>query len=130
MISILISKLKTIELANEVFTRFKLLSNFLKIINEYKVKISILKDANQVNKWCDDATQKKIPKIVDNISESDKIVLINAIYFKGAWERPFDNNDTYIDTFMNFNKQPKQVDFMNSTTKFEYLKIKIYNVFH
>ena len=119
MISTSISKLKTIELANAIFARFKPLSSFLKIISDYKAKIITLKDANQVNKWCSDATHKKIPKIVDNISETDKMVLINAIYFKGAWEQPFDKNDTQKDTFLNFNKQPKQVDFMNSTKKFD-----------
>ena len=122
MISTSISKLKTIELANAIFARFKPLSNFLKIISDYKAKISVLKDANQVNKWCSDATHKKIAKIVDNISEADKMVLINAIYFKGTWEQPFDKNDTHKDTFLNFNKQPKQVDFMNSTKKFDYFE--------
>lgn len=50
MISTSISKLKTIELANAIFARFKPISNFLKIISDYKAKISVLKDANQVKK--------------------------------------------------------------------------------
>jgi serpin B len=50
LISTSISSLKTIELANTVFTRFKPLDNFLKIIKEYKAKLDELKDANQVNK--------------------------------------------------------------------------------
>ena len=54
---------------------------------------------NQVNKWCSDATHKKIPKIIDTISGVDKMVLINAIYFKGTWQQPFEKKDTHIDTF-------------------------------
>ena len=122
LISTSISNLKTIELANAVFTRFKPLEDFLKIIKEYKAKLDELKDANQVNKWCSDATHKKIPKIVDNISGADKMVLINAIYFKGTWEQPFDKKRTHIDNFFNFNKQIKKVSFMNNTNKFDYFE--------
>ena len=94
----------------------------MKIIKEYKASLVELKDANQVNKWCSDATHKKIPKIVDNISGEDKMVLINAIYFKGNWKQPFDKKDTHKDTFLNFNNQPKEVDFMNSTKNFDYFE--------
>jgi serpin B len=83
LISSLIMKLKSIELANAVFTRFNPLENFVEIIKEYKAKIDNLKDAAQVNKWCSDATHNKIPKIIDNITGADKMVLINALYFKG-----------------------------------------------
>jgi serpin B len=122
LISSSISSLKTIELANAVFTRFKPLENFLKIIEEYKAKLDELKDAAQVNKWCDDATHHKIPKIVDKITGADKMVLINAIYFKGIWEQPFDKKDTRIDIFMNLNKHPKKISFMNNTKKFDYFE--------
>ena len=42
------------------------------------------------------------------------MVLINAIYFKGIWQKPFDKKATKLDTFLNFNKQPKKVFYMNS----------------
>ena len=122
LISSSITNLKSIELANAVFTRFKPLENFIKIIQEYKAKLDELKDAFQINKWCSDATHKRIPKIVDEISGDDKMVLINAIYFKGIWQQPFEKKDTHIDTFLNFNKEPKKVDFMNSTKKFDYFE--------
>jgi serpin B len=124
IISSSISKLKSIEIANAVFTRFTPLDNFLKIIKEYKAKLDELKDANQINQWCSDNTHKKITKIIDNISVEDKMVLINAIYFKGMWQQPFDKNHTQKDTFLNFNKEPKQVDFMNSKKKFDYFEDK------
>ena len=120
IISSLISNLKTIQLANAVFTRFKPLENFLTIVKEYKAKLDELKDAAQINQWCSDATHKKITKIIDNISGADKMVLINAIYFKGVWQQPFDKKDTHLDTFLNFNKQPKKIYYMNSTKKFDY----------
>ena len=122
LISSSISKIKSIELANAVFTRFKPLENFTKIIQEYKAKLDELKDAAQVNQWCSEATHKKIPKIVDKISGTDKMVLINAIYFKGIWQQPFDKKATYIDTFMSLNKYPKKVSFMKNTKEFYYFE--------
>ena len=122
IISSSISNLKSVELANAVYTRFKPLENFLAIIKEYKAKLDELKDAEQVNKWCSDATHGKIPKIIDNISGADKMVLINAIYFKGKWQKPFEKKDTKLDTFLNFNKEPKKIYFMNSTKKFDYFE--------
>ncbi len=121
-ISSSISKLKSIELANAVFTRFKPLENFLKIIGEYKAKLDELKNAEQINKWCSDATHQKITKIIDKITGSDKMVLINAIYFKGIWQQPFDKEQTKLDTFLNFNKQPKKVYYMNSKKKYYYFE--------
>jgi serpin B len=53
------------------------------MVHEYKAKVDLLKDANQINSWCSNATHKKIPKIVDTITPNDVMVLINAIYFKG-----------------------------------------------
>ena len=89
-ISSLFAKFTSVELANAVFTRFNPLDDFQKMIKEYKAKLDYLKDAKQVNQWCSDATHKKIPKIVDTITGADKMILINAIYFKGIWQEPFD----------------------------------------
>ena len=86
IISNLFAKLQSIDLSNAVFTRFDQLNEFKNMIKEYKAKLDILKDANQVNQWCSDATHKKIPKIVDKIGENDKMILINAIYLKGKWQ--------------------------------------------
>ena len=122
LISSFIEKLKSIELANAVFTKFKPLDNFMKIVKEYKAKVDDLKDAAQVNKWCNDATHKKIQNIIDNITKDDLMILINAIYFKGFWQDKFDKNHTNKNKFMNFNKQPKEVDFMNIVKNFDYFE--------
>ena len=122
IISSLFGNFKSVELANAVFTRFNPLDGFHKIITEYKAKLDQLKDANQVNQWCSDATHKKIPKVVDTITGADKIVLINAIYFKGIWEQPFDKKSTRLDTFYGSNNQTKKINFMNATKKYDYFE--------
>ena len=121
-ISSLFAKFKSVELANAVFTRFNPLDDFQKMIKEYKAKLDYLKDANQINLWCSDATHKKIPKIVDTITGADKMVLINAIYFNGIWQEPFDKNNTRLNAFFGSNNQIKKIMFMNSTKNFDYFE--------
>ena len=121
-VSSVIEKFKSIEMANAVFTRFKPESSFLDMIKEYKAKLDLLKDVEQVNKWCSDATHKKIPEIIDSLSENDLMVLINAIYFKGVWLKIFEKEKTYLKTFMNFNEKPIETYFMNITEKFDYFE--------
>ena len=124
LISSSIEKLKSIEIANVVFTKFKPLDNFMIIMKEYKAKIDILKDADQVNKWCNDATHNKITTIIDKVTRDDLMILINAIYFKGIWQDKFDKNLTNKEKFMNFNNNPKEVEFMHITKKFDYFEDK------
>ena len=118
----IIDKYSSTEIANAVFSRFKPLENFLKIVSNYKASLDDLKDAAQVNKWCSDATHKRIPQILDTITPSDLMVLINAIYFKGEWEKAFDKNNTYKEKFLNFNKDGKETDFMHITQNYDYFE--------
>ena len=121
LLSSTIEKFNSVELANAVFTKFKPENSFTDIIKEYKAKIDLLKDAAQVNKWCNDATHGKISKILDSLGPNDLMVLINAIYFKGIWKYTFDKNKNTKNAFMNFNKEPKTVEYMNITQTFSYL---------
>lgn len=47
-----------------------------------------------INGWVNDKTHTKIPTILDQISSDAVMYLINAIYFKGAWRRQFDESKT------------------------------------
>ena len=47
-----------------------------------------------INAWVNDATAKKIPKILDSIDPDEVMFLINAIYFKGSWQQQFDKANT------------------------------------
>lgn len=74
-----------------------------------------------INRWVSDATNKTIDKIIDKINEDVMIYLINAIYFKGDWEVPFNANDTYKQTF-NSIQGAVDTDFMHSRGNMEYLQ--------
>ncbi|XP_001376191.2 leukocyte elastase inhibitor [Monodelphis domestica] len=78
-------------------------------------------DARQeINKWVKEQTEGKIPELlasgmVDNLT---KLVLVNAIYFKGNWEYKFDETFT-TDAPFRLNKREKK------TVKMMYLKKKL-----
>jgi len=44
---------------------------------------------NRMNSWVSEHTRGKIPKIVNRLSPSDRVVVLNAVYFKGAWSEPY-----------------------------------------
>lgn len=47
-----------------------------------------------INDWVDKKTNGKIPTIVDEIDQDMRMYLINAIYFKGSWSKPFKEERT------------------------------------
>ena len=120
-ISSIISKLKSVQMANAIFTKFKPEPEFIKSVEMYKSTIEDLVSVEQVNSWCFRATNGKIPTIIDDIT-GIMMILINAIYFKGIWKKTFDKNLTHKNDFLNFNKDKKKTDFMNMSQNFNYFE--------
>lgn len=53
--------------------------------------------ARLINSFVDNSTKGQIPEIVSPSALQDvSLMLINAIYFFGKWERPFDGGDYYM----------------------------------
>ena len=48
------------------------------------------------------------------------MILLNAVYFKGEWEVPFNKNDTHLKDFMNSGKVKKKVEMMLGKGSFKY----------
>ncbi len=48
----------------------------------------------RVNEWCNENTNGKIPTILDRLTENDRMLLINALYLKAAWNKPFQEKNT------------------------------------
>jgi serpin B len=46
--------------------------------------------ADAVNAWVSRQTRGKIPKLIEDIPDDTVMELVNALYFKGAWEDEFD----------------------------------------
>ena len=50
--------------------------------------------AQIINDWCSDHTHGKIPKMVQPPLDENRLILLDAIYFKGDWSVPFDKKQT------------------------------------
>jgi serine protease inhibitor len=66
-----------------------------------------------INNWVSQKTQGKIDEIVDKISPDGVLFLINAIYFKGNWQTPFDKSQTANKTFSLTDGSSKQHPMMS-----------------
>lgn len=76
---------------------------------------------DEINRWVSDATNKTIDKIIDKIDDDVMMYLINAVYFKGDWEMPFNANSTYKQSF-NTLHGAVDTDFMHRRGDISYLK--------
>ena len=93
--------------------------------NFYDAKVTEL-DFNQasakdtINRWVKDNTAGKIEQIVDRITPSDVLYLINAIYFKGNWTYKFEQNNTVEQPFNLGDGKVKQKPMMTRNGEYSY----------
>ncbi len=89
-------------LANAIFYRngFSVKAPFLTTMkNDYKATVDDL-DFNApsalttINKWANDNTNSKIPKVLDKIDPDAVMFIMNALYFNGDWSYQFDKSLT------------------------------------
>lgn len=80
------------------------------------------KAVEAINRWVSDETRGRIPQLLDRTGPDDRMVLVNAIYFKGAWQEPFDANLTREKPFHQLDGTQKQVPFMHQRASFGYLR--------
>ncbi|GLV39953.1 Serpin 42Da [Carabus blaptoides fortunei] len=80
--------------------------------------------ANEINGFVDKKTHGKIKEIIkeDDISDDTMMVLVNALYFDGKWEHPFEEEATHQKTFYANGEEEVKTDFMMQITKFRYLE--------
>jgi serpin B len=69
----------------------------------------------RINKWVADKTNDKITDLLPRsaIKRSTQMILVNALYFKGAWQNPFKKEQTKEDTFYVFEKCVTKTQMMN-----------------
>lgn len=67
-----------------------------------------------INQWVGEATQEKIKELIPSgaITDLTRLVLANAIYFKGAWRYQFDASDTAKAPFTLLDGSKTNVDMM------------------
>jgi serpin B len=56
------------------------------------------------------------------LDEMTRLVLVNAVYFKGLWEKQFNADNTAVKKFHLNSKESKDVHMMYKKDKFGYLQ--------
>lgn len=78
--------------------------------------------AGIINAWVEDKTNNKIKDLIaaDSLDADTRMVLVNAIYFKGFWTYQFDPKQTYKSSFYLNDVDTVEVDFMRVKKHFKY----------
>jgi len=80
--------------------------------------------AGRINMWVSDKTSGKIQDIVspDNFGGLTRLVLVNAVYFKGEWNSPFKKIHTQNGRFYTAPQDGKIVAMMHQLANFSYME--------
>jgi serpin B len=77
--------------------------------------------AQTINHWADTSTHGKIKQVVQwPFDPATRVILANAIYFKGKWDRPFDGRTEDDPFYVLPGGKPKQVPTMWQHGHFNY----------
>lgn len=76
------------------------------------------RSVDEVNNWVSEATEKKIPKLMEELNPEMVLLAINAVYFKGEWTDPFDTKMTADREFTTFDGKKVQQLMMNKSGDF------------
>lgn len=89
---------------------------------DYGTQTSRAVAAKRINGWTSDRTKGKIPEIIapDDINELTRLVLVNAVYFKGSWVKAFKPAKTRKMDFYSQGAGKIQADMMNQESEFPY----------
>ena len=119
-------------IANSIWPqeRYPFLSEFIALLQEnYGVEITpsdyihACEEARLViNAWVEEKTDKKITELIpkDILDSLVRLVLVNAIYFKGDWARQFDPKRTHDAPFWITPAESVTVPMMHQTTSLRY----------
>lgn len=77
-----------------------------------------------INTWVEEKTKNKIKDLITHgvLNRLTRLVLTNAIYFKGKWASQFEKSKTKNASFTLLNSQKIDVAMMNQTEQFPYLE--------
>lgn len=76
----------------------------------------------RINQWVEQKTASKIKDLLKagSVDPLTRLILVNAIYFKGNWALPFDEKQTKEDRFYPGQVEPVQVPMMTVKDDFRY----------
>ncbi|NOY97453.1 MAG: serpin family protein [Chlorobi bacterium] len=123
-----------LEIANAIYYRddFTVEPAFISINqNYYDAAVSPLDfsapgSVDVINDWVADKTHDKITRILDGISADQVMFLLNAVYFKGIWQKEFNSESTVEYPFYLENGEAKDVEMMCRLDTLDYLSNSLF----
>jgi serpin B len=93
-------------------------------INEVDFITATEKARNKINAWVEEKTNNKIKELIKPgvLDAMTRLVLTNAIYFKGNWARQFDKEKTKDAPFTLASGEKVDVPMMNQTAEYNYME--------
>ncbi len=97
--------------------------------NYYSAEVNKIESSEalgEMNGWVSENTIGKITQIMDSnafrniLQNGVHSMLLNTVYFKGAWQEQFDPLQTSKDVFTDRNGDKKETDFMHDTSYYNY----------
>jgi len=77
--------------------------------------------AEAINRWVARRTRDRITDLISETTPDERMVLVNALYFKGEWKERFDPERTEPRPFHRLNGSPVEVPFMHQTERLGYM---------
>ncbi len=124
------------EVANAVWTQagFAINPDFLKLNHDfYDAPVESLDferepqgAVDKINAWANDKTHGKIPTILKEVEPRTRIVLTDAVYFKGRWTFPFDSKETEPRIFHLYGGASVTTPMMAQTGEYYYFENNLY----
>lgn len=130
-----------LKIANAIWIQkdIKILKSYLSIIDKYYFGKAINldfkgepeKSRSIINKWVEEKTNEKIKNLIPEgfLNSSIKLILTNAIYFKGSWLYKFNKNFTKEEDFKTEEGKIIKVQMMSILAKeFKYAEDENYQI--
>ncbi len=119
----------TLEAANRLFVhkKYDLLKDYLDLVVKHFKALPESVDFGQsdvarstINTWVEKVTRDKIKELLQpgTIDHLTRLVLVNAVYFKGDWAEKFDPSATSKEMFTTLGGKEVSVDMMRITEKY------------
>ncbi len=124
-----------VQIANIVATNLgmELEDDFMQDMQDYYEAEAASLDFSQrssldyLNGWCKEKSNGMIPNIIDQLNADDKLVLMNAIYFKATWQYYFEKENTHNEAFTLANGSTKDIPMMQRKAMLNYGKNATYS---
>jgi serpin B len=99
-------------------------SNYGTVLNHVDFKRACEAARKQINAWVEQKTKDKIKDLIKPgvLNALTRLVLTNAIYFKGRWESPFKKNRTKESPFWLSIDKSVEVPMMTQKRQFRYME--------